>query len=399
MTETTLPCTGIRVLDLSRVLAGPFAGAILADLGADVIHVEHPDQIDETRRWPPVKGEYSGANTALNHSKRSIALDLGTDAGRALLLRLAAGADVLIENFRHGGMDRLGLGRAELTRANPGLIHCSVRAHPTGTRDERLPGYEATMQAYSGVMSLTGEPDGDPVRCGPSVLDLSTGMASAVAVLAALRQRDRTGEGSYVEPALLRSAVNLMNFQIASYSLGGSVPQRYGSGHISLVPYGTFHTRTGPILLAASNDRLFARLWSVLDRGRGEAAPWPTLAERVANRHAVNARLAVLAAEWDRDALSAALEEQGVPSAPVQTLPELLEDRSLAEAGVVDPMVLPDGTDLLLPGPIFGGDLPRRTRSLAPRLGEHTAEVLRDFGLTAEEVEHMADGGALPGFR
>lgn len=182
-----------------------------------------------------------------------------------------------------------------------------------------------------------------------------------------------------------------MNFQIVSYSLGGTVPQRYSSGHISLVPYGTFHTRTGPILLAASNDRLFARLWSVLDAGRGEEAPWPALAERVANRDVLNACLAVLAAEWERDAL----EEQGDPSAPVQTLPELLEDQSLASAGVVDPMVLPDVSDLLLPGPIFGGDLPRRPRSVAPRLGEHTGAVLREFGLTSEVIDQMAAEGAL----
>ncbi|MEC7256833.1 MAG: CoA transferase, partial [Pseudomonadota bacterium] len=272
-----LPLSGIRVLDLSRVLAGPFAGAILADLGADVVHVEHPEQIDETRRWPPVVGGYSGANTALNHSKRSIALDISTEAGQQLLLRLVRQSDVLIENFRHGGMDRYDLSHDILRQANPRLIHCCVRAHPTGTRDERLPGYEATMQAYSGVMNLTGEADGDPVRCGPSVLDLSTGMAAALAVLAALRQRDATGQGAYVEPSLLRSAVNLMNFQIASFSLGAPEPRRYGSGHLSLVPYGTFHTLTGPILLAASNDRLYARRWSVLTRDHGSGCPWPSL--------------------------------------------------------------------------------------------------------------------------
>lgn len=394
--EIGLPLAGIRVLDLSRVLAGPFAGAILADLGADVIHVEHPDQIDETRRWPPVIDGCTGANTALNHSKRSIALDISTEAGQVLLLRLVEGADVLIENFRHGGMDRYGLGHARLREANPRLVQCSVRAHPTGTRDERLPGYEATMQAYSGVMSLTGEADGDPVRCGPSVLDLSTGMASALAVLAALRQRDATGQGAHVEPSLLRSAVNLMNFQIASYSMDGAEPQRYGSGHISLVPYGTFHTRTGPILLAASNDRLFARLWSVLTRDDGTPAPWPTLAERVENRDALNAKLAGLTADWTREDLGVALEAKGVPSAPVQTLPELLRDPSLVSAGVLNAMRMSDARDMLLPGPVFGGDMPTRQRSLAPKLGEHTDEVLRDFGLSAEEIAGFTRDGALP---
>ncbi|MFC4670827.1 CaiB/BaiF CoA transferase family protein [Seohaeicola nanhaiensis] len=395
-TAPALPCQGIRVLDLSRVLAGPFAGAILADLGADVIHVEHPDQMDETRRWPPVVGDFTGANAALNHSKRSIALDVGKPAGRDLLLRMIAESDVLIENFRHGGMDRLALGRETLKTANSRLIHCSVRAHPTKTRNERLPGYEATMQAYSGVMSLTGEADGDPVRCGPSVLDLSTGMASVVGILAALRHRDATGQGSYVEPSLLRSALNLMNFQIASYSLGGAVPQRYGSGHLSLVPYGTFHTKTGPILLAASNDRLYARLWSVLDRGRGEACPWPTLAERVQNRDLMNARLSVLTAEWDRDALREALEAEGVPSAPVQTLPEVLEDTSLVTAGALTRMQLPGGATLTIPGPLFGGDVPMKTRTVAPRLGENGPDILSEFGLTAEEVADYAAAGALP---
>src|SRR5688572_21837868 len=225
------PLHGIRVVDASRVLAGPFCGSLLADLGADVIRVEHPTKLDEVRTWAPARNGISAAFAAVNHSKRSVVADLTQPAGLEIVRRLLATADVLIENFRPGTLERLGLDKAALKGINERLIHCAIRAFPAGTAAEGLPGYEAYLQAYSGIMSVTGEHDGDPVRCGVSVVDLGTGMASTIAILAALRERDRTGLGQYVEPALLRTATNMLNYQIAGYSMSGKEPQRHGSGH------------------------------------------------------------------------------------------------------------------------------------------------------------------------
>ena len=195
------PLAGIRVIDASRVLAGPYCGSLLADLGADVIRVEHPTKRDEVHTWAPVRNGLSATYAAVNHSKRGIALDLALPGGLEVFRRLLRNADVLIENFRPGTLDRLGLTREVLRDLNAKLIYCAIRAFPSGTAAEDLPGYESSVQAYSGIMSVTGDPDGDPVRCGVSCVDIGTGMASTIAVLAALRERDLTGKGQYVEPA------------------------------------------------------------------------------------------------------------------------------------------------------------------------------------------------------
>lgn len=394
MAEAALPpCADVRIVDLSRVLAGPYCTAILADLGADIIRVEHPLHRDETRAWQPVVDGMSAAFAAVNHSKRSLCLDIRTPRGREVLLALLQGADVLVENFRPGTMERLGLGQAELEAANPRLVHCSIRAFAAGAAMQDLPGYEATIQAHSGIMDLTGEPDGQPVRCGPSVVDLSTGMASALGILAALRQRDQTGRGLRVEPSLLRSATNLMGFQIASLTASGTPPRRYGSGHLTLVPYGTFQTRTGPMLVAASNDRLWAKLWAVL--APGEPPPYPTLAERVREREAVNARVAGRIATFERAALLSLLEDAGIPAAAVQTLSEYIADESLLEARVVARLPLSRDRDVTLPGPLLGGGLATATRLPAPRIGEHNEEILQEIGLGADDVGALVASGVV----
>ena len=390
MADAAAPaCSGIRIVDLSRVLAGPYCTSILADLGANVVRVEHPAHRDETRAWQPVVEGMSAAFAAVNHTKRSLCLDIRTPRGRDVLLALLREADVLVENFRPGTLERLGLGKAELEAANPRLVHCAIRAFATGTAMEALPGYEATIQAHSGIMDLTGEADGAPVRCGPSVVDLSTGMAAAIGILAGLRQRDRTGHGLMVEPSLLRSAANLMGFQIASMSVSGARPQRYGSGHLTLVPYGTFETKSGPVLIAASNDGLWKRLWSVL--APGEALPFAELAERVREREAVNVLIAGKIAAFDRDALLSLLEEAGIPAAAVQTLSEFVADESLQPAGVVAPLPLSGSVGATLPGPLVGGDLTTARRIRAPRIGEHSVEILKEAGLGADDIEALTE--------
>jgi crotonobetainyl-CoA:carnitine CoA-transferase CaiB-like acyl-CoA transferase len=393
--EPILACQGLRIIDTSRVLAGPYCGAILADLGADVIRVEHPTQMDEVRSWPPVVDGVAAAFVAVNHTKRGIAIDLSVAEGHEVFCRLLTTADVLVDNYRPGTLERFGLGRAVLRRINPRLIHCAIRAFPTGTLGENLPGYEASIQAYSGIMSITGEHDREPARCGPSVVDLGTGLASTIAILAALRERDQTGVGSYIEPALLRTATNLLGFQLASFSLGGVIPQRRGSGHASLVPYGTFQAADGPILLAASNDSLWSRLWNILDPTSGGKPPFPTLAERVAERETVNDLVRAKIEGWFRQDLLDTLIGAGIPAAPVQTLPEYMADPSLESAGVIERIQISPSREIHLAGRLFGGDTAKRQRRPPPTLGQHTAEVLASLGYLPTDYERLKAAGVV----
>lgn len=391
------PLAGIRVLDLSRVLAGPYCGALLADLGADVIRVEHPTQLDEVRAWAPVVDGVSAAFIAVNHSKRGVAIDLSHPEGLEVFQRLLKTADVLVENFRPGTLERYGLGAARLRALNRRLIHCAIRAFPDGTSMAGMPGYETSVQAYTGVMSVTGEHDGDPVRCGVSVNDLGTGMASVIAVLSALRERDRTGIGGYVEPALLRTATSLLCFQIVGYFLAGVQPQRRGSGHDALVPYQNFRCSDGLLSIAAGNDRLWARLCDALKlRDAAGARPFPTLASRVTRRDAVAALVGAAAAGWKRMALWKVLTDAGIPAMPVNTVAEYVADPTLREAGVLDGVrIAGHAHEIAMPGPLFETRGPRPRRRPPPHLGEHTQSVLRELGYTRAEIRRLQAGGGV----
>ncbi len=392
--STRGPLAGITVVDASRVLAGPYCGTLLADMGADVIRVEHPTKQDEIRAWAPVVDGTSATYAAMNHSKRCVALDLSSAGALAVFRRMLEGADVLIENFRPGTLEKMGLGRPVLQQVNPRLIHCAVRAYPTGTAGQDLAGYESSLQAYSGVMSITGEHDGDPVRCGVSVVDLGTGMASTIAVLAALRERDRTGSGQYVEPALLRTATNFLNYQIAGYAMAGVAPQRQGSGHALLVPYRNFRCADGTVLIAAGNDKLWGKLCDVLGLRDDEGAlRFPTLALRVADRARVNEMVAGAVAGRTRADLLAALDAAGIPCSPVNTVPDYLADSSLAPAGVLEAVPIPGGDDVLLAGALFSADFLPHRRGPPPRTGEHTASVLESLGYSADEIEGLRATG------
>lgn len=389
------PLAGIRVIDASRVLAGPFCGSLLADLGADVIRVEHPTKQDEVRAWAPVMKGMSATYAAVNHGKRGIALDLASPDGLAVFRRLLATADVLIENFRPGTLERMGLTRAALRDVNAKLVHCAIRAFPAGTAGEDLPGYEASVQAYSGIMSVTGEHDGDPVRCGVSVVDLGTGMVSTIAILAALRERDHTGEGQYVEPALLRTATNLLNYQIAGCSMAGALPRRFGSGHELLVPYRNFQCADGPVLIAAGNDRLWARLAEVLKlRDETGGLPFPTPALRIANRDRVNDLITAAVKGRMREDVLKALKAAGIPCAPVNTVAEYMSDASLETAGVLDRVRIPEVEEALLAGALFGADFLPKKRRPPPKTGEHTSELLQSLGYSTDEIEALRGKGA-----
>src|SRR6266700_1322627 len=280
MATFPLALGGVRVLDLSRVIAGPWCGALLGDLGADVIKVEDPGGGDESRTWPPHKDGEAAAYLLFNRNKRGMTLDLKAPEGVEVVTALVRDADVLIENFRTGTMESFGLGYDALAKINPRLIYCSVSAFGrTGPRKDS-PGYEALMQAFSGIMSITGEPDGQPVRAGVSFLDLSTGILCALGVCSALIQRAKTGLGQRVDGSLLETAVSLLAFHAEGYLLTGAVPKALGSGHPSLSPYRNFKCRDGQwIFVAAANDRFWGKLVRVL--GLDELAADPKFADHL----------------------------------------------------------------------------------------------------------------------
>jgi crotonobetainyl-CoA:carnitine CoA-transferase CaiB-like acyl-CoA transferase len=389
------PLSGIRVLDASRVLAGPYCAAILADLGAEVIRIEHPSEPDEVRRWAPVVDGSSTAFAAMNHGKQGVALDLSHPEGLAVFKQLLTTADVLVENFRPGTLERRGLSAEIIQEVAPALVHCSIRAFPGNTPMAAQPGYEASMQAITGIMSSTGEEDGAPVRCGPSVVDLGTGMASVIAILAALRERDRSGLGQYVEPALLRTATALLGVQVASCSATGLPSPRRGSGHEALVPYRIFDCSDGPLFIAAGNDRLWPKLCAVLGLADASArVPTPTLSERIAARDEVNTSVEQATRQWRRDDLLRALSDKGVPAAPVNTVNEYLDDPALLACGVVHDAQIDGAPDAVVAGPLFAG-LQNPVRTRAPTLGQHTDTVLAGIGISHDRIAALRSAGAI----
>jgi len=392
MIDPSLSLSGVRVIDCSRVIAGPFCGMLLADLGADVIKVEDTGTGDESRTWPPHRDGESAAYLVLNRNKRGITLDLKAPEGAEVLRRLVRNADVLIENFRTGTMESFGLGYEALAQVNPRLVYCSVSAFGrTGPRKDSA-GYEALMQAFSGIMSITGEPDGAPVRCGVSFLDLSTGILCAFGVLAALRHRDQTGLGQRVDGSLLETAVGLLSYHAEGYLLTGTVPKALGSGHPSLSPYRNFRCRDGQwVFIAAANDRFWQRLAAAL--GLPELATDPRFAvnvERVKHRQELEAILEEVIARHDREPLLRMLEEAGVPATPVNRVDQVLNDPQTAARAIVERVVHPRLGEIPVVGtPVKFSRMRPGVRRPAPLQGEHTDEVLAELGYSPEAVAEL----------
>jgi len=389
MAIPALALDGVRVLDLSRVLAGPFCGMLLADLGADVIKVEDTATGDESRTWPPHKDGEAAAYLVINRNKRDITLDLKTPEGVAILKRLVARSDVLIENFRTGTMESFGLGYDTLEALNPRLIYCSVSAFGrTGPRKDGA-GYEALMQAFSGIMSITGEPDGPPVRCGVSFLDLTTGIICAFGVVNALLHRERTGLGQRVDASLLETAVALLNYHAEGYLLTGAVPKPLGSSHPSLSPYRNFRCRDGQwVFIAGANDRFWRRLAPAL--GLAWMATDPRFAiniERVKHRSELEAELERAIAGHDREPLLKLLEDAGVPATPVNTVDQVMQDPQTAAREMIERVVHPRLGEIPVVGtPVKFSRMRPGVRSPAPAQGQHTDEVLAEWGYSAEEI-------------
>ena len=376
---TGLPLSGIRVADFSRVLAGPLAAMLLADLGADVIKIERPETGDDTRGWgPPFVGGDAAYFLSLNRNKRSVTLDLSSDEGRSAARRLALASDVVVENFRPGLMERFGLDHATLAAEHPGLVYCSLTAFGEGDPAAR-PGYDIIVQALSGLMSFTGHPGGEPTKVGVALLDVICGLYACNAIQAALIGRGATGRGARMTVSLFDASVAALVNQAANYLLGGLVPEPLGNAHPNIVPYQLFETADRPIILAAGNDRLFERTCEVI--GRPELAAderFATNAARVRNRDALipllSAELAGRsAAEWLE-----ALEAAAVPCAPVRKLDEVFASAEGAAAiqEIDDPA---RGLLRLVADPIrVDGRVPP-ARFPPPRLGEHTDEILAEL--------------------
>ncbi|WP_417708173.1 CaiB/BaiF CoA transferase family protein [Roseibium aggregatum] len=387
----TAPLKGIKVVELARILAGPWTGQTLADLGADVIKVESP-QGDDTRGWgPPFVRDETGADRdaayfhACNRGKRSIAVDFRTQEGQELVRRLVADADILIENFKVGGLAKYGLDYDSLSKVNPKLIYCSITGFGQDGPYAHRAGYDFMIQGMGGIMDLTGDPEGDPQKIGVAFADIFTGLYGVVGVLAALRRRDETGEGEWVDMALLDAQVGVLANQALNYFVSGKAPKRLGNAHPNIVPYQVFPASDGHLIIAVGNDGQFRRLCAVL--GLPELADNPryaTNAARVAARSDLVPILTAETATRARDDLLAALESEGVPAGPINSVEDVFNDKQVLHRQMkVDlPATGVDG------GSVASVRTPIRFKNgqlvldrAAPELGEHTDEILRELGI------------------
>lgn len=339
------PLAGLKVVELARILAGPWAGQILADLGASVTKVEAPEG-DDTRRWGPPFIEHQGDRSAAyfhaaNRGKASVVADFRTPEGQALVRDLVRDADVLIENFKVGGLAKYGLDYASLAALNPRLIYCSVTGFGQDGPYAHRAGYDYIIQGMSGLMSVTGAPEGQPQKVGVAVVDVFTGVYSVVGILAALQQRQRTGRGQHVDMALFDVATAVMANQAMNYLATGAAPQRLGNAHPNLVPYAVFDCADGWIIIATGNDAQYRRLCAVLGLpGLAEAPAYATNALRIAHREALSAALSAVTAAWSRDALLAALEAEGVPAGPINDMADVFADPQVVARGM---RIAPEG--------------------------------------------------------
>jgi crotonobetainyl-CoA:carnitine CoA-transferase CaiB-like acyl-CoA transferase len=370
------PLAGVRILDFSRVLAGPFASMTLADMGADVVKVEHPGRGDDTRSFgPPFSAGISTYFLSINRGKRSIALDLKGPVGKARALALADKADVVLENFRPGVMDRLGLGAAALRSRNPGLVYCSISGFG---RDVERAGYDLVLQGMGGIPALTGEVAGEAAKCGASIADLVSGHNAVQGILAALLRRERTGAGALVDVPMIDGQVGLLTYHASSLLNGGVAPRRLGNHHPSIHPYGSYRAKDGSLNIAVGNDKLFARFCEVLGRTEwAEDDRFATNASRVGNREVLDPEILVLLREDTVTGWCERLARVGVPAGPINSVAEAVELVDLVE----HPHPSGEGSLRTAPLPVRLDGAPRAAERRPPNLGEHTQEVLSDWGV------------------
>jgi len=387
------PLTGLRVLELARILAGPWAGQILADLGADVIKVERKGAGDDTRGWgppfmPAADGGHLGAAYfhATNRGKRSIEVDFDSEEGRDIVRKLAARSDVLIENFKVGGLAKFGLDYRSLAALNPRLIYCSVTGFGQDGPYAPRAGYDLLVQGMGGIMSITGQADGEPMRSGVPVADIFTGVYSAVGILAALAQREKTGRGTLVDTALLDTQSSVLANQALSYFTTGKAPGRIGNAHPVVVPYQVFPAADGFVIIACGNDTQFVKLCDALgapDVGRD--SKYKTNADRVVNRGTLIPSLCDVTAKLTRADILARLDAVNVPAGPINDLDDVFADPQVIHRKMQLKLPSEAAKGGTIPGlrtPIMIGSKGMAHPRPSPRLGEHTAEILREIGET-----------------
>jgi crotonobetainyl-CoA:carnitine CoA-transferase CaiB-like acyl-CoA transferase len=396
---------GIRVFDMSRVLAGPSCTQLLGDLGADIIKIERPGEGDDTRKWgPPFLKDGDGRDTkesayylSANRAKRSITLDFTKPEGRDLALRLIAHCDVLVENYKVGTLAKYGLGYAAIHAEFPRLVYCSVTGFgQTGPYAPR-PGYDFLAQAMGGIMSLQGEPEGEPMKGAVAFADLMAGMYSAVAILAALRHRDRTGQGQQIDMALLDTQVAWLGNQAQTYLTSGAPPPRLGNAHASVVPYQVFASADGHIVLAVGNDGQFRKFCAAAGADHLAADPrFAANAARVVNRAALVPQVAAIVARHPSQYWIALLEREGVPCSPINRLDQVFADPQVAAREMVVRMAHPQSPEPieLLANPIKYSETPVEYRLPPPIMGQHTAPILRELlGLSEAEIATLQARG------
>lgn len=392
------PLDGVTVLDVTQSVAGPYCTMLLGDLGADVIKVERPGVGDDTRSWgPPYWGEESVTFLSLNRNKRSIALDMKHGEGQEILWALLRRADVLVQNLRSGTLERLGYGYEAVRNENPRIIYCSMTAYGNAGPMRDFPGYDPLMQAFGGLMSITGEPDGAPVRVGTSIMDMGMGMWGVIGILGALHNRERTGEGQLVEMSLYETALSWIPYQIMSYLATGEVPRRHGSGTAMLAPYEAYPTRNGHIIIAAGNNSLWDKLCRVL--GLEELSEDPRFHDnpsRVRNREALFERLASRLGEDTTEAWAERLWDAGVPCSPIQTVDQVVAEPQTEAVNILRSTEHPRIEEYAEVGiPVSWDGMRPETVRVPSNLGQDTREILREVGKSPEEIDGLLAEGAV----
>lgn len=398
MAERALPLAGIRVADFTRVFSGPYATQILADLGAEVVKIERVDGGDEARDYgEPVDSEKAGAPyLAMNRNKRSLAVDLKDPSGVEVARRLIAQSDVVIENFRPDVMKRLGLGYEELSADNPRLVFCSISGFGSRGPLAMRPANDLSIQALSGLLSMTGEPGRPPVRTPAPFADLTGGMFAVIGILAALRERDISGRGQHVETSMLEAQVSTLNYFFVDYWLRGFVPEPMGTANALGLPNQAFPTADGWVCITSSNERAWRRLCEALDiPEKAEDSRFRTLRDRYANRDALVAMLEEATRKLSTEECVRRLDEAGVSNSPVRDLSEAAAEPQLAAMGLIDEVSIGSRDVKLVGLPVHFSASAKRTATAPPNLGAHTQDVLLELGFTADEVQKLRASGVV----